>query len=81
MRTARFLLAGLLVSLVACGGPEPTQPAPPPEQGRPETRKVLAADAAGYDGQALRSQLDKVLDVNDQHVKETEAAQQAEQEP
>lgn len=82
MRTSRFILAGVFLSLAACGDPAPTQPVPPPDQGRPETRKVLAAGAVGYDGEALRSQLDKVLDQNDQHLKETEAAQQEpQQEP
>lgn len=67
-----------VVILGACGDdkPEPAKPVAPAEQGRPETRKVLAADAVGYDGKALQKSLDKMLDAKDRQAKELEDAQQ-----
>jgi hypothetical protein len=36
-------------------------------QGREETKKLQAADAAGYDGTAIRKSVDSALDKNDAH--------------
>ncbi len=36
-------------------------------QGRPETKKLEAASAAGYDGKAIRKNVDKTLYSNDEH--------------
>ncbi len=36
-------------------------------QGRPETKKLEAASAAGYDGKAIRKNVDNTLNKNDEH--------------
>ena len=54
-----------ILLLIGCGDdPAPAQAATPPpaDTGRPETHNLQAADAVGYDGQALRKSVDKMLD-------------------
>ena len=67
----------LPVLLLAGCGDEPAQPQaatpPPADTGRPETRNLQAADAVGYDGQALRKTVDKMLDKRDEQNKALEA--------
>jgi hypothetical protein len=60
--------------LAGCGDPpaEPKAETPPP--GRPETQKLEAAGAAGYDGKALRRSVDHMLDTNDAKQKELDEA-------
>ena len=36
-------------------------------QGRPETKTLEAASAAGYDGKAIRKNVDNTLNKNDEH--------------
>lgn len=55
----------LLVMLTAACSKEP--PPPKPDTGRPETRSLEAADAMGYNGQAIRKKVDGALDANDAH--------------
>ena len=45
------------------------------DKDRPETQKLKAADAAGYDGDALKHTVDKMLDKRDQQKKDLEDAQ------
>lgn len=75
-------LACILVSLAACGDP-PAQPQPQPTstapEKHPETKKLEAADAAGYDGKALRDSVDKTLDTRDEQRKALEEAQKGSQ--
>ena len=37
------------------------------DEGRSETRKLQGADAAGYDGTAIRKSVDNTLNKTDQH--------------
>lgn len=70
------LVITALAALTGCGDePKAPEPTPPPaaDTGRPETQKILAADAAGYDGQALRKSVDKMLDKRDEQNKALEA--------
>lgn len=72
------LVAMILFAASGCGDDQPKPPAQeaPKDQGRPETRKVRAADAVGYDGKALQKSLDKVLDQQDKRNKELQEAQE-----
>jgi hypothetical protein len=58
---------------------EPAKAVEPAKEPRPETRKIEAAGAAGYNGKTIRRSVDKVLDKNDQRNAEIEKA--AQQEP
>jgi hypothetical protein len=56
--------------LAGCGG----KPPPPADAGRAESRPLEAAGAAGYDGAALRQQVDRMLDERDRQQRERAAA-------
>jgi hypothetical protein len=72
----RLCLLTVVLILTACGDDQAAQKPTPtaPDQGRPETRKVLAADAVGYDGAAIRKSLDGMLQENDKRAKELDEA-------
>lgn len=61
------LIVGVL--LVSCTSTEP-QPAAQQDQGRPETKKLEAASAVGYDGKAVRSTVDTTLNKNEDRTKD-----------
>ena len=60
----------LVASVMAACSKEP--PPPKPDTGRPETRSLEAADAIGYNGEAVRTKVDGALDANDAHNAELE---------
>ena len=60
--------------LVSCGCSPGTEDKSK-DGGRPETQKLKAADAAGYDGDALRNSVDNMLDKKDQQKQDLEEAQ------
>ena len=68
MRTYSVVLLGAALFLSACTS-APQQPAAQKDQGRPETKKLEAATAAGYDGAAVRKSVDKTLNSNDDRTK------------
>ncbi len=41
-------------------------------QGRPETKKLEAASVVGYDGKAIRKNVDNTLNKNDEHNEATD---------
>jgi len=62
----------LLVSIVGCYS-EPNEPkGKAKDQGREETKKIEAVGAVGYDGKAIRKQVDKMLDENERRIQELE---------
>jgi uncharacterized lipoprotein YajG len=68
------LAAVLALATAGCGRqPQPQQqpPAPPP---RPETKAVEASSLVGYDGKAIRSKVDNVLNKNDERNKDLDDA-------
>ncbi len=69
MRTFSAVLLGAVLFLSACTS-SPQQPVAQKDQGRPETKKLEAATAAGYDGAAVRKTVDKTLNSNDDRTKD-----------
>lgn len=63
----RTILLGLVLLVAACttGPQEPV--ASKEDNGRPETKKLEAASAVGYDGKAVRGAVDSTLNKNDAH--------------
>ena len=55
-----------------CGSGSPAPKAKDAPQGRPETRVVEGASAAGYNGSMMRKKIDKTLDRSDERNKEIE---------
>ena len=47
--------------------------------GRSETKKLQGADAAGYDGTAIRKSVDNTLNKNDQHNESVDKALKADE--
>ncbi len=66
----------LSLCLVGCGETE-SKTAKKQDTGRSETKKLEAASGVGYDGQALRKSVDKMLDQRDKHNADLEDAQNA----
>ncbi len=62
---------------VASCGCSPGDEGKSKDTGRPETQKLKAADAVGYDGDALRKSVDNMLDKSDQQKQDLEDAQKA----
>ena len=64
----------LLACFVGCDS-EPNEPkGKAKDQGREETKKIEAVSAVGYDGKAIRQQVDKMLDDNERRNRELEEA-------
>ncbi len=83
MKTTLISFAAVVALTAAgCGKqaqPQPQQPpAPPP---RPETKAVEASSLVGYDGKAIRSKVDNVLNKNDERNKDLEDAMKQESAP
>ena len=70
--SAALLLA---ISLNSCGGEADNTQSKNADTGREGTKKLEAAGAVGYDGQALRKSVDKMLDKRDQQNADLEDAQ------
>ena len=64
-------LAFAILFVLSCGSGTPAPKANAP-QGRPETRVVEGASAAGYNGSMMRKKIDKTLDRSDERNKEIE---------
>jgi hypothetical protein len=60
------LTGGVIFGFTQCRH-EPPAPAPKViDTGRPETRSIEAADGLGYNGKAIRKQVDAALNAQDQ---------------
>jgi hypothetical protein len=70
MRSGYLMLAAVL-GLTACSK-EPPPVTPKADTGRPETRNIEGADAMGYNGKAIRQQLDNSLNTTDDYNKKVE---------
>jgi hypothetical protein len=69
-RLFSFLI--LILFVLSCGSGNPAPKAKDVPQGRPETKVVEGASAAGYEGNMIRKKIDKTLDRNDERNKEIE---------
>ena len=70
-----MIWASLLLAFLAGCYSEPNEPnGKAKDQGREETKKIEAVSAVGYDGKAIRQQVDKMLDDNDRRIRELEEA-------
>ena len=72
IRVVKYLTAALLLIASGCDYLKDAQKPSDEYQGRKETTNVRALDAVGYNGQAVRKAVDKVLDTNDARNKEIE---------
>jgi len=74
----KFLLGVMIVALLfGCSkAEEPTSK----YEGRSESKKLQAADAVGYDGAAIRKNVDNTLNKTDQHNEATDKALNGEDE-
>lgn len=70
MNKQKIVLMILSLTIAACSSSQ--QPPIAKDQGRPETKKLEAATAVGYDGAAIRKNVDNTLNKNDDHLKETD---------
>jgi len=71
----KFLLTICITAtlLAGCSSSGPQQTTEKYE-GRPETRKLEGASAAGYDGVAVRKSVDNALNKNDNHNQDLDKA-------
>ncbi len=77
--------AFIALALLGCGGcgcqGEPSKPPAKPGESapdpHPETQKLRAADAVGYDGELLKQSVDKMLDQREKQKKDLEDAQKS----
>lgn len=81
MRPRWTWAAGVVLGLAACSDSTSVTTPVPEDHGRPETQKLRAADAAGYDGKALQHSVDKMLDTRDQHNGDLNKAADANEAP
>jgi len=66
-------LVVLALTLGACGGDDDTKAkAPPPPEGRPETRAIRNTQVVGVPGKDIANKLDDALNKAEQHDKDTE---------
>lgn len=66
-----LLLCGMLVA--GCNSSQP--PVAEKYQGREETKKLEGASAVGYDGAAIRKNVDNSLNKTDDHARDLDKAQ------
>jgi hypothetical protein len=64
-----FAISISIVFVLGCGSNNPAPKAKDVPQGRPETKVVEGATAAGYNGSQMRKKIDKTLDQNDERNK------------
>jgi hypothetical protein len=55
----------IIITLTGCSSSQP--PIPEKYQGREETRKLEGASAVGYDGTAIRKNVDNTLNKSEEH--------------
>lgn len=67
------LLFGVMIAAVIFGCSKAEEPNPKYE-GRSESKKLQAADAVGYDGAAIRKNVDNMLNKADQHNESADKA-------
>jgi hypothetical protein len=77
MKTGIFLLLTAAVVL-GCSSEPKSAESTEKYKGREETKKLQGADAAGYDGTAVRKSVDNALDKNDEHNSRLDKAGTAE---
>lgn len=70
-----ILMLSIISFLVGCSSSQP--PAPEKYQGRDETKKLEGASAVGYDGTAIRKNVDNTLDKSDEHSQSLDNAAKA----
>ena len=70
-----FIIMICISFLAGCNSSQP--PAPEKYQGRDETRKLEGASAVGYDGTAIRKNVDNTLDKSDEHSQNLDNAAKA----
>jgi len=68
------MMAGLLLGCSKAEEPRPKY------EGRSESKMLQGADAAGYDGAAMRKNVDNTLNKNDQHNESVDKALNGEEE-
>jgi hypothetical protein len=73
----RYIITLTITFCAASCGCSPGEETKSKDTGKPETQKLKAADAVGYDGDALRKSVDTMLDKNDQQKQDLEDAQKA----
>jgi hypothetical protein len=73
------LLFGVMIAAVLFGCSKAEGPSHKYE-GRSESKKLQAADAVGYDGTAMRKNVDNMLNKADQHNESTYKALNGEEE-
>jgi len=66
-----FFLVMIAVLLFGCSKAEELRPK---YEGRSETKNLQGADAAGYDGTAIRKSVDNTLNKTDQHNESADKA-------
>ena len=71
MKTRLLLGYAIATLLVGCTSSQQQQSAEK-DLGRPETKKLEAATAVGYDGAAIRKNVDNSLNKNDDRTKEVD---------
>jgi hypothetical protein len=71
MKTSLWMWIAGVMLLASCSK-EPPPVTPKADTGRPETRNIGGADAMGYNGKAIRQQLDNSLDTTDDYNKKLE---------
>ena len=67
-----FITFFFVALLAGCNSSQPTSPEK--HQGRQETQKLEGASAVGYDGTAIRKNVDSTLNRNDDHNKKLDNA-------
>lgn len=65
MKTFLLMICTIISLLAGCSSSQP--PAPEKYQGREGTRKLEGASAVGYDGTAIRKNVDNTMNKNDEH--------------
>lgn len=65
MKNEFMVICMTLLALAGCRSPEQQNGANC--QGCPETKKLEAASAVGFDGKAIRKNVDNALNKNDEH--------------
>jgi len=77
MKTAVIAMSFIVLFAAGCGsgksGPSETGAAKAPA-GRPDTKAIEAATAAGYDGSAMRRSVDKAMNQADAKIAEQKKA-------
>lgn len=65
MKSSILIICMIIPLLAGCNSSQP--PAAEKYQGRDETKKLEGASAVGYDGTAIRKNVDNTLNRNDDH--------------